>query len=142
MIRGVFFLYLSVVFIHNCLGLLNTTQWWFRWQKMVPDWLWGRLENLNLNMTFCYHISIKSAFFIVTKPKKWQRWTVEAWHFVITSKSNLHIALVQSLRNDKDEQSKHDNLWSHLNQIFIFHWYKAQKLTKINSQNTTICYHI
>ena len=42
------FLYLSMIFIHNCLGLLNTAQWWFRWQKMAPDWLWGGLVHLNI----------------------------------------------------------------------------------------------
>ena len=36
-----------MVFIHNCLGLLNTTRWWFRWQKMAPDWLWDGLVHLN-----------------------------------------------------------------------------------------------
>ena len=45
-------LYLSVGFIHNCLGLLNTTQWWFRWQKIAPDWLWGGLVHLNITALF------------------------------------------------------------------------------------------
>ena len=41
-------IYLSVIFVHTCLALLITTQWWFRWQKMPPDWLWGGLVHLNL----------------------------------------------------------------------------------------------
>ena len=43
-----FFLYISVICFHNYLALLKTTQWWFRWQKTAPDWLWGGLVHLNL----------------------------------------------------------------------------------------------
>ena len=57
------FLYLFVVFIHNCLGLLNTTQWWFRWQKMAPDWLWGGLLHLNIY------------FFLLNSFAKFDVWT-------------------------------------------------------------------
>ena len=46
--RRVFFLYVSWICFHTYLALLNTTQWWFRWQKMAPDWLWGGLVHLNL----------------------------------------------------------------------------------------------
>ena len=44
-------IYVSVICFHNYLARLNTTQWWFRWQKMAPDWLWGGQVHLNLDLT-------------------------------------------------------------------------------------------
>jgi len=41
--KEAYFLYVSAICIYNYLALFNTTQWWFRWQKMAPDWLWGGL---------------------------------------------------------------------------------------------------
>ena len=40
-------------FFHYYLALLNTTQWWFRWQKMAADWLWGGLVHPDL-LTWAY----------------------------------------------------------------------------------------
>ena len=45
--KGIFS-YISGICFPNYLALLNTTQWWFRWQKIAPDWLWGGLVHLNL----------------------------------------------------------------------------------------------
>ena len=44
------FLYVSAICFQNYLALLNTTQWWFSWQKMASDWLRGGLVHLNLNV--------------------------------------------------------------------------------------------
>ena len=51
--RSVFFLYVTAICFHNYLAPLNTTQWWFRGQKMAPDWLWGGLVHLNLSCEVC-----------------------------------------------------------------------------------------
>ena len=43
-----------MIFFNNCLALLNTTQWPFRWQKMAQDWLWGGLVHLNIYCAWLY----------------------------------------------------------------------------------------
>ena len=39
-----------MIYLHKYLALLvlNTTQWWFRWQKRAPHRLWGGLVHFNL----------------------------------------------------------------------------------------------
>ena len=51
MIRSVFFISICN-FSHNYLALLKTTQWWFRWRKMAPDWLGGGRVHLNILKVF------------------------------------------------------------------------------------------
>ena len=52
------YIYFGDFFFNYILALLNTTQLWFSWQKMGPDWLWSGLVHLNKNI-YCITIEKK-----------------------------------------------------------------------------------